>query len=89
MPLPRTTGGRAKLESLSEDLEGLDVLDFIVFIVLFAGGIVLFGIAHELPAAQGLVFTAGILAVSLALAWVMRQAGSATRRADSWNRRQQ
>ncbi|WP_309065285.1 hypothetical protein [Microbacterium sp.] len=65
------------------------MFDFIVFLVLFVGGIVLFGIAHELPAAQGLVFTAGIIAVSLSLAWVMRQAGSATRRVDSWNRRQE
>lgn len=64
------------------------MVDFIVFIVLFVGGIFLFGIAHELPAAQGVVFTAGIVAVSLALAWAMRQAGSATRRSDSWNRRQ-
>jgi len=64
------------------------VVDFIVFIILFVGGIFLFGIAHELPAAQGVVFTAGIVAVSLAMAWVMRQAGSATRRSDSWNRRQ-
>jgi len=64
------------------------VVDFIVFIILFVGGIFLFGIAHELPAAQGVVFTAGIIAVSLALAWAMRQAGSATRRSDSWNRRQ-
>lgn len=64
------------------------MVDFIVFIILFVGGIFLFGIAHELPAAQGVVFTAGIVAVSLAMAWVMRQAGSATRRSDSWNRRQ-
>lgn len=64
------------------------MVDFIVFIVLFVGGIFLFGIAHELPAAQGVVFTAGIVAVSLAMAWAMRQAGSATRRSDSWNRRQ-
>ena len=64
------------------------MVDFIVFIILFVGGIFLFGIAHELPAAQGVVFTAGIIAVSLALAWAMRQAGSATRRSDSWNRRQ-
>lgn len=64
------------------------MVDFIVFIVLFLGGFVLLGIAHELPTAQGVVFTAGILAISLAMAWAMRQAGSATRRTDSWNRRQ-
>lgn len=65
------------------------MVDFIVFLVLFLGGFVLFGISHELPTAQGVVFSAGILLVSLALAWVMRQAGSATRRTDSWNQRQQ
>lgn len=64
------------------------MVDFIVFIILFVGGIFLLGIAPGLPTAQGVVFTAGILAVSLALAWVMRQSGSATRRTDSWNRRQ-
>ncbi|WP_259607930.1 MULTISPECIES: hypothetical protein [Microbacterium] len=65
------------------------MVDFIVFIILFLGGVFLTGFAHGLPAAQGVVFTAGILLVSLSLAWVMRQAGSATRRSDSWSRRQQ
>lgn len=65
------------------------MVDFIVFIVLFLGGFYLFGISHELPTAQGLAFTAGILLVSAALAWVMRQRGSDTRRTDNWNRRSQ
>lgn len=78
-----------KLERLSDVLEAFDVVDFIVFLVLFLGGFVLFGISHELPTGQGLAFTAGILLVSLALAYVMRQRGSATKRSDNWNRRQQ
>jgi len=63
------------------------VVDFIVFMVLFLGGFYLFGLAWELPTAQGVVFSAGILLVSLALAYVMRQRGSATRRVDNWNQR--
>lgn len=65
------------------------MVDFIVFLVLFLGGFVLLGISWELPAAQGVVFSAGLIAVSLALAWVMRQAGSATRRKDNWNQQGQ
>ncbi|MFD5225230.1 hypothetical protein ACFWHT_06345 [Microbacterium sp. NPDC058342] len=65
------------------------MVDFIVFMVLFLGGIYLFGISHVIPTAQGVVFSAGILLVSLALAWVMRQRGSDTRRTDNWNRRNQ
>jgi hypothetical protein len=65
------------------------VVDFIVFIVLFAGGFYLFGISSSLPTAQGVVFTAGLLLVSLALAYVMRQRGSATRRKDNWNQKDQ
>lgn len=60
------------------------MVDFIIFIVLFVGGIVLFGISWELPTAQGVVFSAGIVSVSLALAYVMRQRGSATRRSNAW-----
>lgn len=60
------------------------MVDFIVFIILFLGGIVLLGISWELPTAQGLVFSAGIIAISLALAYVMRQRGSATRRSNNW-----
>lgn len=63
------------------------MFDFIVFIVLFLGGFYLFSISWSLPTAQGVVFSAGIILVSLALAYVMRQRGSATRRTDSWNQR--
>lgn len=63
------------------------MVDFIVYMVLFLGGFYLFGISWSLPTAQGVAFTGGILLVSLALAYVMRQRGSATRRVDNWNER--
>ena len=44
------------------------VFAFIVSFALFLGGMFLFGFAFSLTAWQGLVFVAGILAVSLALA---------------------
>ncbi|GAA2918257.1 hypothetical protein JOD62_000074 [Microbacterium keratanolyticum] len=53
---------------------------FILFMVLFLGGFWCMGIAHELPQGQALVFCAGLALVSIALAWVMRTAGGATRR---------
>jgi len=40
---------------------------FIVYLVLFLGGFYLFGAAFNAEAWQGLIFTAGILSVSLAL----------------------
>ncbi|WP_353111668.1 hypothetical protein [Microbacterium sp.] len=58
---------------------------FIAFLIMFVGGIFLTGIAHGLPEWQGVVFTAGILLVSLSLAFVMRQRGSATRRSNNWS----
>ncbi|GAA3925491.1 hypothetical protein GCM10022383_00880 [Microbacterium soli] len=63
------------------------MVDFIVFIALFVGGFYLFGISWSLPTAQGVVFTAGLLVVSIALAYAMRQRGSATKRSDNWNQR--
>jgi hypothetical protein len=50
---------------------------FIVYMVLFLGGFYLFGLAFNVEAFQGLIFTAGILAVSLALGlmtWSNRKA---------------
>ncbi|WP_313354987.1 hypothetical protein [Microbacterium sp.] len=64
------------------------MVDFIVFLVLFLGGMWLLGAAWEMPAWQGVAFSAGIIMVSLAMAYVMRQRGSATRRSDSWGHRQ-
>ena len=46
----------------------------------------LFGIAQSLPEnIAPFVFSAGIILVSLSLAFVMRQRGSATRRSDNWS----
>lgn len=61
------------------------ILSFLFFLVLFLGGIGVMGIAHELPDFQALVFCSGLLLVTLALAFVMRQAGSATRRSNNWS----
>lgn len=63
------------------------IVSFIVFLVLFLGGIWAMGIAQSLPDFQSLVFIAGLLAVSAALAVMMRERGGATRRTDSWNRK--
>jgi len=60
------------------------IIRFIVFGVLFLGGIVLLGIAPGLPAMQGVVFTGGILSFSLGLAVMMTAAGGATRRSRAW-----
>ncbi|MGX1791550.1 hypothetical protein ACWIDW_01170 [Microbacterium sp. NPDC055312] len=64
------------------------MVDFIVFLVLFMGGMWLLGAAWEMPAWQGVAFSAGIIMVSIAMAYVMRQRGSATRRSDNWGQRQ-
>ncbi len=64
------------------------MVDFIVFLVLFLGGMWLLGAAWEMPAWQGVAFSAGIIMVSIAMAYVMRQRGSATRRSDNWGQRQ-
>lgn len=80
---------RLSWEGYPTTWKGFDVVDFIVFIVLFLGGFYLFGISHSLPTGQGYAFTAGILLVSIAMAYVMRQRGSATKRTDNWNQNQQ
>lgn len=59
--------------------------EFIAFIILFVGGIWLLGISFGLPAFQAVVFVAGILIISIALAFLLRQRGSATRRTDNWS----
>lgn len=41
---------------------------FVLAIILFVGGMYLFGLAITLTSLQGLVFFAGIVAVSLAIA---------------------
>lgn len=61
------------------------ILSFIFFMILFLGGIWLMGLAQSLEDFQAIVFVAGLLIVSLSLAFVMRASGSATRRKDNWS----
>lgn len=56
------------------------MFNYVIFLVLFIGGIVVLGLAHELPAWQGVVFVAGILSISIALAVIVHAPGTATRR---------
>ena len=61
------------------------ILSFLLFLVLFLGGIGMMGIAHELPDFQALVFVGGLLVMCLSLAYMMRAGGSgATRRSNNW-----
>ena len=56
---------------------------FVLFLVLFLGGIAMLGLAHELePLFAGLVFAGGILAVSLAMAVVIHAPSNQTRRSE-------
>ena len=41
---------------------------FIISLIFFIGGLLLFGVAYMVTSFQGLVFTAGILAVCVAMA---------------------
>jgi len=43
------------------------IILYILYLLLFLGGFYLFGAAFTADAWQGLIFTAGILAISLAL----------------------
>ncbi|GAA1132035.1 MULTISPECIES: hypothetical protein [Microbacterium] len=61
------------------------ILSFIFFMILFLGGIYLMGLAQSLEDFQMIVFIAGLLIVSLSLAFMMRQGGSATRRSNNWS----
>lgn len=62
------------------------ILSFIVFLVLFLGGIVLMGISFEVAGLEALVFCAGLTAVTLSMAWIMRADRSgATRRSNNWD----
>ncbi len=61
------------------------ILSFIFFLILFLGGIWVMALAQSLEDFQAIVFIAGLLIVSLSLAFVMRASGSATRRKDNWS----
>ena len=43
------------------------IILYILYLLLFVGGFYLFGAAFTAEAWQGLIFTAGVIAVSLAL----------------------
>ncbi len=61
------------------------ILSFLFFMILFIGGILLMGISFGLPAFQALAFCGGLLLVTLAMAFMLREGGSATRRSKSWS----
>jgi len=61
------------------------ILSFLFFMILFIGGILLMGISFGLPAFQALAFCGGLLLVTLAMAFLFRQGGSATRRSNNWS----
>ncbi|GAA5154701.1 hypothetical protein GCM10025768_26270 [Microbacterium pseudoresistens] len=60
------------------------IVSFIIFLVLFLGGIWLMGFAQALTTVPALVFVAGLVLVCLSLAWIMRERGGATKRTKSW-----
>lgn len=55
------------------------MFNYVIFLVLFIGGIVVLGLSHELPAWQGVVFAAGIISISVSLAVIFHAPGTATR----------
>lgn len=62
------------------------IFRFVLFMVLFLGGFVLLGIAHELADFQALVFCGGLALVCIAMALMMREGRSgATRRSNNWD----
>lgn len=61
------------------------ILSFIVFLILFLGGIVLMGISFEVAGFEALVFCLGLTVFVLSMAWIMRQPGGATRRSNNWD----
>jgi hypothetical protein len=62
------------------------ILSLIFFLILFLGGIWLMGFAQSIADFQGLVFVAGLLIVSLSIAYLMRAGeNDATRRSDNWS----
>ena len=62
------------------------ILSFFFFMILFIGGILLMGISFGLPEEfRAFAFCGGLLLVTLALAFIFRQGGSATRRSNNWS----
>ncbi|MFT4135743.1 hypothetical protein [Microbacterium sp.] len=56
------------------------IIEFAFFLICLIGGFWLFGLAQEATVLPALVFVAGILAISIGLAFVMRARGGATNR---------
>lgn len=50
---------------------------YVIAMILFVGGLYLFGLAFQLPAGQAAVFFAGIIAVGIAMALPMYARSSA------------
>lgn len=61
------------------------ILSFIIFLVMFVGGIWAMGISFEVAGLEALVFCGGLALVCLSMAWIMRQPGGATRRSNNWD----
>lgn len=61
------------------------ILSFLIFMIPFLGGFWLMGISFGLPEYNALAFCGGLLLVTLALAFVFRERGSATRRSNNWS----
>lgn len=62
------------------------ILSFIIFLVLFIGGIWVMGISFEIAGIEALLFCAGLAMVCLSMAWIMRAGRSgATRRSNNWD----
>ena len=63
------------------------ILSFVIFLVMFIGGIWGMGISHGLPIEfQAIAFCVGLALVCLSMAWMMREGKSgATRRSNNWD----
>ncbi|PRB16497.1 hypothetical protein [Microbacterium sp. MYb62] len=61
------------------------ILSFLFFMFLFLGGFWLMGISFELPDYNAFAFCGGLLLVTLALAFILRERGTATRRSKNWS----
>ncbi|GAA1545871.1 hypothetical protein HD600_000386 [Microbacterium ginsengiterrae] len=62
------------------------ILSFIIFLVLFIGGMWVMGISHDIVGFEALLFCAGLALFCLSMAWIMRaDRGGATRRSNNWD----
>ena len=61
------------------------ILSFLFFMILFIGGILVMGMSFGLPEFQALAFCGGLLLVTLSLAFIFRERGTATRRSNNWS----